>query len=229
MISVRSLNFSYGKLAILNNVNLTFESGLCHIILGPSGSGKSTFLKLIAGLLQSNSGSIIRPKTYGYVLQEGGLFNHLNVFENISIQSQQLGWNNSDITKRVNELCELTQFPKERLKLSPLDISGGQRQRIALMRALFLKPEMLMLDESLTGLDPLLKYDLLKDLRKIISQLKITTLHVTHDLVEAAHLGDNIVLLNAGQVEEVASKLEFFSHPKKEFTKKFLQSQKVEI
>jgi osmoprotectant transport system ATP-binding protein len=227
MIQLEQVSFSYGVKPLLKNFTLKLEPGLCHIILGPSGSGKSTLLKLIAGLLRPTSGQIQTPKTFGYVLQEGGLFYHLNVADNISIQGLMRGWSTEKIRQRTLQLCELTQFPSNLLPEAPSEISGGQRQRVSLMRALFLDPEVLLLDESLSALDPILKYDLMRELKAIVTGLKKTTVHVTHDLMEAAVLGDRIVLLNEGKLEESASKVDFFKNPQTDFAKKFIQSQKV--
>ena len=229
MIQLDNVSFSYGSQVILKNITHTFKSGKYHMILGPSGNGKSTLLKLIAGFLKPQSGALSKPANYGYVLQEGGLFSHLNISQNISIQGLNESWSKQKITLRIQQLCDLTRFSTDLLMKFPEQISGGQKQRVALMRSLFLDPEVLLFDESLTGLDPLLKYILMKDLSAIIKDLKKTVLHVTHDLVEASILADEILLLKDGKVEEATDKVSFFKNPVSEFSQQYIQSQKVVI
>lgn len=227
VIEFKNVSHSYAQKIVLKDIDFKFPAGQCQIVLGPSGSGKSTILKLIAGLESPTSGDIKRPNSYGYVLQEGGLFPHLDIFENIAIQGFALKWPSKNIASRVHELCELTQFPQDLLRSHPNQVSGGQKQRAALMRALFLDPQVLLLDESLSALDPLLKFDLMRDLKSILSNLKKTAVLVTHDLMEASVLGDRILLLNEGSVEEFASRSDFFQRPQSAFAKRFIQSQKV--
>lgn len=229
MIQLQNVRFSYDHKLILNDITHEFQSRKYHIILGPSGNGKSTLLKLIAGYLTPSSGTITKIDNYGFVLQDGGLFKHLNAKNNIAIQGLQLKWSNQKIDQRVEELCALTRFPLDLLFKFPSSLSGGQRQRLALMRSLFLNPEVLLFDESLTGIDPLLKYELMKDLIQIIKKLEKTVLHVTHDLIEASILADEIILMNEGRIEEACDKKIFFTNPKSEFSQKYIQSQKVEL
>ncbi len=229
MIQLNDVCFSYGSKLILKNITHTFKSEKYHMILGPSGNGKSTLLKLIAGFLTPQSGTLSKPDNYGYVLQEGGLFSHLNISQNISIQGLNEAWSKQKMTLRIQELCDLTRFPTDLLSKFPEQISGGQKQRVALMRSLFLNPDVLLFDESLTGIDPLLKYTLMKDLSAIINNLKKTVLHVTHDLVEASILADEILLLKDGRVEEATNKVSFFKNPASEFSQQYIQSQKVAL
>jgi osmoprotectant transport system ATP-binding protein len=229
MIALNKISFSYKTTLILNEVTHQFQDEKYHIILGPSGSGKSTLLKLIAGFLRPQVGEITPLSSYGFVLQEGGLFPHLNVAQNMSIQGIDLHWDAHRLRTRIQELCELTRVSSDLLAKYPNEISGGQKQRVALMRALFLDPNVLLFDESLNGLDPLLKYSLMEDLLDIIRKLKKTVLHVTHDLLEASVLGDEILLLNDGRIEEASEKSIFFKYPVSSFTKKYIQSQKVAL
>lgn len=229
MIQLQDVRFSYDEKPILNGITHTFSAHKYHIILGPSGNGKSTLLKLIAGYLAPTSGTITKIQNYGFVLQDGGLFKHLDAKNNIAIQGIQLSWSQDKIQKRVQELCDLTRFPSDLLSKLPSSLSGGQRQRIALMRSLFLDPDLLLFDESLTGIDPLLKYNLMQDLIQIIKKLNKTVLHVTHDLIEASNLADEILLMNEGKVEEACDKRTFFTNPKSAFSQLYIQSQKVEL
>ncbi len=229
MIKIKDLTFSYSTTSILKGITHNFEENKYHTILGPSGNGKSTLLKLVAGYLQPTSGTITKSENYGYVLQDGGLFNHLDAKTNIGIQGIHLGWSAKQISNRVDELCELTRFPRNLIDKRPSTLSGGQRQRLALMRSLFLDPKILLFDEFLSGIDPLLKYQLMKDLISIIRNLQKTVLHVTHDLVEASILSDEIVLMNNGAIDLACNKKSFFSNPTTEFSQNYIQSQRVEL
>ena len=136
----------------------------------------------------------------GYVIQEGGLFPNLSARETVSLMASYLGWDKERIEKRVEELCKLTKFPKDALNRYPIQISGGQRQRLSLMRALMLDPDILLLDEPLGALDPLIRSELQEDLKEIFSALSKTVVMVTHDIGEAAFFGDNIVLIKDGNI-----------------------------
>src|SRR5262249_54127185 len=136
----------------------------------------------------------------GYVIQEGGLFPHLTARGNITLMARYLGWGTERVQKRLGELARLTRFPLEALDRYPAQVSGGQRQRIGLMRALMLDPDLLLLDEPLGALDPLVRAELQTDLRMIFQTLKKTIVLVTHDLAEAAFFGGTIVLLRNGQI-----------------------------
>src|SRR5205809_8067586 len=135
----------------------------------------------------------------GYVIQDGGLFPHLTARHNLTLQPRLFRKRRDEIEKRIIELCELTKFPGSGLDRYPLELSGGQRQRVSLMRALMLSPELLLLDEPLGALDPLVRASLQKDLKTIFAQLNQTVLFVTHDLGEAIYFSSEIVLMNEGK------------------------------
>src|SRR5215212_503586 len=203
----------YGESPALYPTTLSLERGKTTVLIGPSGCGKSTLLRLIIGLITPDQGSIrfenvaltpdqipqIRRRT-GYVIQEGGLFPHLTARGNVLLMARHLGRPATDTAPRIRELCELTRFPEKLLDRFPAELSGGQRQRVSLMRALMLSPELLLLDEPLGALDPLVRAALQHDLKEIFSRLGQTVLLVTHDLAEAAYLGDQIVLMNQGRI-----------------------------
>ncbi|PYK58307.1 MAG: ABC transporter ATP-binding protein, partial [Verrucomicrobia bacterium] len=164
-------------------------------LIGPSGCGKSTILRLIVGLVTADSGEIqfdgekIASETImkirrrlGYVIQDGGLFPHLTARHNLMLQPRLFRKGRDEIEKRIAELSELTKFPSGGLDRYPLELSGGQRQRVSLMRALMLSPELLLLDEPFAALDPLVRVNLQRDLKKICARLQQTVLLVTHDL-----------------------------------------------
>src|SRR5438270_12361107 len=208
-------------------------------LIGPSGCGKSTLLRLIVGLVSPDTGEIqfdgerIEPDTImkirrrlGYVIQDGGLFPHLTARRNLVLQSNLFGKNRNEIEERMAELCALTKFPSSGLDRYPLELSGGQRQRVSLMRALMLSPELLLLDEPLGALDPLVRAALQKDLKEIFSRLQQTTLLVTHDLAEAAYLGDAIVLMNEGRIVQRGSIVDLREHPASSFVSAFINAQR---
>ena len=229
----------FGGAAALHPLDLRFDPGKTTVLIGPSGCGKSTILRLIIGLLQSDSGTIefdgqkvtaenltrIRRRT-GYVIQDGGLFPHLTARGNVLLMANQLGRPTDEMKSRLLELCALTRFPVEGLDRYPLELSGGQRQRVSLMRALTLSPELLLLDEPLGALDPLVRAALQKDLKEIFTRLRQTAILVTHDLAEAAFLGDRIVLMNEGTVAQSGTISELRDQPASEFVTDFINAQR---
>lgn len=209
------------------------------VLIGPSGCGKSTFLRLLIGLVGPDAGEItfdgkpVAPATVravrlrvGYVIQDGGLFPHLTARGNVTLMARHLGWDREATAARVAELTDLTRFPAEGLNRCPHELSGGQRQRVALMRALLLNPDALLLDEPLGALDPLLRADLQAELRDIFRRLGKTVVLVTHDLTEATIFADRVVLLRAGQVVQEGSPADLWHHPADAFVTQFVQAQR---
>src|SRR3954449_10875111 len=158
----------YGSGAAVDGIDLTFASGRTTALLGPSGCGKSTVLRLLVALVSPDAGEIIadgRPlaahdiealrRRVGYVIQDGGLFPHLTAAENVTLMARYLRWDPARAARRLDELAALTRFPKDGLARYPNELSGGQVQRVAIMRALLLDPEVLLLDEPLSALGPL--------------------------------------------------------------------------
>jgi osmoprotectant transport system ATP-binding protein len=176
-------------------------------------------------MLNSSNVSSLRKKI-GYVIQDGGLFPHLTAHENVSVMAKYLGWNLDRIQRRVLELCELTKFPADALDRYPVQISGGQRQRVSLMRALMLDPDILLLDEPLGALDPLIRFELQTDLREIFQALEKTVVMVTHDIGEAGFFGDTIVLLRDGNIVQEGTLLELVQTPADPFVTRFINAQR---
>src|SRR2546429_8280439 len=156
---------------------------------------------------------------------EGGLFPHLTARGNILLMARHLGRDENRTRARLGELCALTRFPESLLDRYPLELSGGQRQRVSLMRALMLSPELLLLDEPLGALDPLVRAALQKDLKEIFARLQQTALLVTHDLAEAAYLGDEIVLMNEGRIVQQGSIAHLREKPANPFVLEFINAQ----
>ena len=239
MISLRNISKHYGDVHALDNVSLDIERGTTTALIGPSGCGKSTLLRALIGLVVPDSGEIefhgqaVCPATseevrrqVGYVVQDCGLFPHLTARRNIELMAKHIGWPDTQRRQRILELAELTHFPEGCLDRYPTELSGGQNQRVGLMRALMLEPEILLMDEPLGALDPMIRFDLQEDLREIFATLKKTVVIVTHDLAEAAFLGDRIVLLRDGGIEQMGSLDDMLHAPANDFVQQFVRAQR---
>ncbi len=239
LVRVIGIAKKYGETEALAPTDLDIAQGKTTVLIGPSGCGKSTLLRLIIGLIEPDAGSVlfenapVEPESIlqfrrrvGYVIQEGGLFPHLDARSNVLLMPRHLGKSDSEMQERLRELCELTQFPNEALDRYPAELSGGQRQRVSLMRALVLSPELLLLDEPLGALDPLVRAALQQDLKQIFAKLQQTAIVVTHDLAEAAYLGDMIVLMNAGRVVQKGSIDDLRQRPTNDFVREFINAQR---
>jgi len=242
MLLLDNVHKSFEHIAAVRSFSLPVEEGKTTILIGPSGCGKSTVLRLIIGLIPPDSGTIeldgeaVAPdralmmrRKMGYVIQEGGLFPHLTTYRNITLMATYLGWPAARIEARVAELSDLTQFPQHGLSRYPAQLSGGQRQRVSLMRALMLDPELLLMDEPLGALDPMIRVDVQGELKSIFRKLKKTVLMVTHDLGEAAYLGDTIVLMLEGEIVQKGPLKSLLETPADPFVTRFVQAQRVPI
>jgi len=239
LVRLVGVSKTFGDAPAVHSVDLSVERGKTTVLIGPSGCGKSTLLRLIIGLIQPDTGEIqfdgtqLRPdkidivrRRVGYVIQEGGLFPHLSATRNILLMARHLGRAENEMRARLNELCALSRFPENLLDRYPLELSGGQRQRVSLMRALMLSPELLLLDEPLGALDPLVRAALQKDLKEIFARLRQTALLVTHDLAEAAYLGDEIVLMHEGRIVQQGSLKDLRQRPATNFVSEFINAQR---
>ena len=239
MLSLIDVSKSFNHIKAVQSVNLVVQEGQTTVLIGPSGCGKSTILRLIIGLIFPDSGTVvfhgerILPETVldlrrrmGYVIQEGGLFPHLTTHQNITLMASYVGWSRSKIERRLSELIELTQFPADGLSRYPAQLSGGQRQRVSLMRALMLDPELLLMDEPLGALDPLIRIDVQAELKSIFQKLHKTVLMVTHDLGEAAYLGDTMVLMRDGLFIQEGTLEELVKSPADPFVTRFVNAQR---
>ncbi len=204
-------------------------------LVGPSGSGKSTVLRLLVGLLSADAGQVfvvgqpMRPDTaqslrlrIGYLIQEGGLFPHLSAGANLSVVARFLGGVKRRNQRRIAELVELTRLPDDLLDRFPAQLSGGERQRVALVRALFLDPDVILLDEPLGALDALVRTRLQDELRQMFRALAKTVIFVTHDLAEAVFIADEIVVMGGGLMVEHGQPETLVRHPKSELTASLL-------
>jgi len=238
-VQLLGVSKSFGGAAALHPTDLDFQPGLTTALIGPSGCGKSTLLRLIIALLLPDRGRVLFDKEevteataqavrrrVGYVIQEGGLFPHLTARANVLLMSRHLGRSSGETAERLAELCALSQFPRPALDRYPTELSGGQRQRVSLMRALMLAPEVLLLDEPLGALDPLVRSALQRDLKEIFARLKQTTILVTHDMGEAAYLADEIVLMNEGRIVQRGNATDLRDRPANEFVSEFISAQR---
>ena len=239
MLELVGVSKRLGGAEVLRGIDLTAAAGVTTVLIGPSGCGKSTVLRLILGLLSPDAGVVrvggaeVGPRTVdavrartGYVIQDGGLFPHLDARDNVRLMARQRGWDAARIQRRVDELVALTRFPADALARFPVELSGGQRQRVSLMRALMLDPDVILLDEPMAALDPLVRADLQADLRAIFRALGKTVVLVTHDLTEAGRLGDTILLMRDGAVVQAGTLAELVRAPRDEFVRHFINAQR---
>lgn len=238
MISAQNITKTYDQ-RVLDDVSFTIPTGRTISLIGPSGCGKSTLLRIIMGLIPADSGTVeiagekmhsgnvleLRRKM-GYVIQTGGLFPHLTARENLTLVTNFLKLNPEEVEERIEKLITLTNIDPSLLERKPEKLSGGQAQRISLMRALMLDPPILLMDEPLGSIDPLVRHELQNDLRSIFRELKKTVLIVTHDLGEAAFLGDSISLMQSGRIVQEGTIREIIDKPENEFVEQFVNAQR---
>ena len=240
MLRLVDIAKSFGTRIVLRSMSMEIPVGKTTALLGPSGCGKSTLLRVVAGLIPPDQGQVffdgevVTPQNVqklrqkmGFVLQDGGLFPHLTARGNAGLLARHLGWEVSRVNARVEELADLTRLPHDVLNRYPHQISGGQRQRVGIMRALMLDPEVMLLDEPMGALDPLVRYDLQNDLKEIFCSLQKTVLLVTHDLGEADFLGDDVVLLKDGRIVQQGTLEDLANRPADSFVTDFIRAQRI--
>ena len=216
MLELVDVHKHLGDKLVLHPLDLEVPAGKTLVVLGPSGCGKSTMIRLMNGLLRPDSGAVyfdgemllvnnVAPvrRRMGYVIQGGGLFPHLTARQNMTLVARHLGHDASAMAKRVEELRKLTSFPGDGLDRYPRELSGGQRQRVSLMRALFLDPELLLLDEPLGALDPMIRS-------------------------EAAFFADDVVLMRDGVVVQRGPLVDLLQDPADAFVTRFVNAQRTD-
>ncbi len=232
---LRGIVVRFGGHAALGPLDLDVERGRTLAVIGPSGCGKSTLLRVLVGLVVPDEGELrfedappvpASRLRLGYVIQEGGLFPHMTAAANVTIMARRLGWERARVDARLAELAALARFPTGALARYPGELSGGQRQRVGLMRALMLDPEALLLDEPLGALDPLVRAELQDDLRAIFRAVGKTVVLVTHDLAEAAYLGDRLLLLRDGRIAQDGVAADLLERPADDFVARFIGAQR---
>ncbi len=235
-ITLRGVSKQFGEFAAVDDVDLDIPTGALLALLGPSGCGKTTLLRLIAGLETPESGQVlidgrdatlwpIRDRKVGFVFQNYALFRHMSVFDNVAfglkVKARRERPTTAVIRKKVQSLLELVQlgFAGDRY---PAQLSGGQKQRVALARALAVDPEVLLLDEPFGALDAQVRHELRRWLRRLHTELKFTSIFVTHDQQEAIEVADTIVVLNRGRIEQSGVPGEVYDLPRSAYVHRFL-------
>ncbi|WP_375485534.1 sulfate/molybdate ABC transporter ATP-binding protein [uncultured Jatrophihabitans sp.] len=231
-IEIQGIGKRFGDFVALDDINLSVRSGTLTALLGPSGGGKSTLLRIVAGLEKADEGSVLidgddattvppRHRDVGFVFQHYAAFTHLSVFKNIAFGLEIRKRPKDEIRKRVNDLLELVHLEQFADRL-PAQLSGGQRQRMALARALAVEPKVLLLDEPFGALDAKVRKELRDWLRRLHDEVHVTTVFVTHDQEEALEVSDEIVVINAGRIEQVGSPDDLYDKPANDFVMSFL-------
>mgnify|MGYP006270766265 CR=1 FL=1 len=223
---------SYGPVNALRPVDLTIEEGEFLTLLGPSGCGKTTTLRIVAGFVEPTGGRVMlggaditwaapNRRNIGMVFQDYALFPHMTVAENIGFGLQERGEEKRRIERRVRELLELIHLPDAAGRY-PSEISGGQAQRVAVARAVAYAPGVLLMDEPLGALDLKLREAMQKEIRRIQQELRITTIYVTHDQVEAMAMSDRIAVMKDGVMQQVGTAREIYDRPSTRFVADFV-------
>jgi osmoprotectant transport system ATP-binding protein len=239
MLELQNISKTFEDRSVLADVNLMVPKGATHALIGSSGSGKTTLLRITLGLIPFDKGYVkindqallsFTPVEWadriGYVPQDGGLFPHISAKNNIALIARLRGWRRSRIDDRVEELRKLVDLDAEILTRFPREMSGGQKQRVSIMRAAMMDPAVMLLDEPMAALDPLIRRSLQQELKSIFQRLNKTVLLVTHDLGEAVYLAEQITLLHEGRVVQAGSYRDLLLQPATPFVSQFINAQR---
>ena len=233
-ISLNNLTKSYGKTEVLHHVAGDINDGEFIVIVGPSGCGKSTLLRMVAGLETVTSGEIsiggkvvndLEPadRDIAMVFQNYALYPHMTVAQNMGYGLKIRGMSKAEIRQKVEEAADILEI-REYLPRKPRQLSGGQRQRVAMGRAIVRDPQVFLFDEPLSNLDAKLRVQMRLEIRKLQRRLGVTAIYVTHDQVEAMTLGDRLMVLNGGYVEQFGTPIELYERPASIFVAGFIGS-----
>ena len=239
MISIKNVTKGYENGPIIEHINLDIEDGGCVVIIGGSGCGKSTLLRMIAGLESVSQGNIVigdkvvndvapKDRDIAMVFQSYALYPHLNVKENISLGLKVRHVAKCEIERRVERAAEILKL-EEYLTRKPKELSGGQRQRVALARAIVREPKVFLMDEPLSNLDAKLRCEMRTEIKKLHNRLKTTFIYVTHDQTEALTMGDRIVVLNEGNVEQVDTPDNIYNNPANTYVATFMGTNPMNL
>jgi len=226
-LDLTDINKKYGNVTALKKLNLKLNKGEILSILGPSGAGKTTILKIIAGLENVQSGKIVfknkiinniepKDRNFAMVFETYALYPHISVFENLASPLNALRMNKEEIKEKVEKIASILGM-KPYLDRKPANLSGGQRQRVALGRALVKPAELYLMDEPIAHLDAKLRFQMTAEFKNLQSRLNISIIYVTHDWREALSLGDHVIVLNNGEIEQYGSSEEVFYNPANTF------------
>lgn len=231
-VIIKNVSKKFGSNYVIEGMNLSVEEGELLSLLGPSGCGKSTTLRMLAGFIEPNEGSILikdkdvtklpaNQRDTAMVFQNYALFPHMTIFDNVAFGLKMKKTSKSEINKQVVESLEMVNLEKYKDRY-PSQLSGGQQQRVALARALIVNPNLLLLDEPLSNLDAKLREKMRVEIRKLQQRLGLTTIFVTHDQEEALVLSDRIAVLNEGEIIQVGTPKEIYERPKTRFVADFI-------
>ena len=238
MIRFENVTKRYDGTAVVSDFNLEINEGEFFVLIGPSGSGKTTTLKMINKLILLSEGYLYidgeKISEYdiqelrwniGYVLQQIALFPNMTVEENITIVPEMLKWSKEDMRNRVTELLSSVNLDPDTYRSRQVsELSGGEQQRIGVVRALAADPDIILMDEPFSALDPITRSSLQEDVLNLQQKFKKTIVFVTHDMQEAIQLGDRICVMNKGKIEQVGTAEEILKHPANDFVKDFLRT-----
>jgi multiple sugar transport system ATP-binding protein len=233
-VMMKALNKKYDEVHAVKDVNLHIRDKEFMVLVGPSGCGKSTTLRMVAGLEEISSGEIhigdrlvndLPPKDrdIAMVFQNYALYPHMSVYDNMAFGLKMRKFAKAEIEKRVKDAAEILGI-QELLKRKPRQLSGGQRQRVAVGRAIVRHPQVFLFDEPLSNLDAKLRVQMRVELKKLHDRLETTAIYVTHDQVEAMTLGDRVVVMKDGWIQQVGEPLELYGHPTNKFVAGFIGS-----
>jgi osmoprotectant transport system ATP-binding protein len=240
MLELQDIHKNFEGRSVLADVNLTVPKGATHALIGSSGSGKTTLLRITLGLIPFDKGYVkindqallsFTPVEWadriGYVPQDGGLFPHITGRNNVALIAKLRGWRKSRIDDRVEELRKVVDLDPEILTHFPREMSGGQKQRVSIMRAAMMDPAVMLLDEPMAALDPLIRRSLQQELKSIFQRLGKTVLLVTHDLGEAVFLAEHITMLHEGRMVQSGTYRDLLLHPANQFVTQFINAQRT--
>jgi multiple sugar transport system ATP-binding protein len=227
----------YGEVQVVHGIDLSIEPGEFVVFVGPSGCGKSTLLRMIAGLEPITGGNLLidgermnevpaAKRGIAMVFQSYALYPHMSVYKNLAFGLETAGLKKAEIEPRVKRAAEILRI-EPLLQRKPKQLSGGQRQRVAIGRAIVREPRIFLFDEPLSNLDAELRVQMRVEIAKLHNDLGNTMIYVTHDQVEAMTMADKIVVLNAGQIEQVGAPLELYNSPRNKFVAGFIGSPKM--
>lgn len=233
-VELRSIHKTYGNDEVIPSIDLSIADEEFVAIVGPSGCGKSTLLRMIAGLEQITSGDLFigdrnvnranpSERDVAMVFQNYALYPHMSVFDNIAFNLQLAGRPKAEIKERVGEAARMLDLTSL-LDRKPHQLSGGQRQRVAMGRAIVRKPSVFLFDEPLSNLDAKLRVLMRAEIKELHQKVKITSIYVTHDQIEAMTLADRVVVLNKGRIEQQGTPMELYSKPANIFVAGFIGS-----
>jgi multiple sugar transport system ATP-binding protein len=231
-IKIENITKRFGDFVAVNNANLTVEDQEFVVLLGPSGCGKTTLLRAVAGLGMADEGRICigsrditylppRERNISMVFQSYAIFPHMKVFDNIAFGLKMKKMDSKEIQRRVHQAAEMLHI-EAMLDRFPRNMSGGQRQRVAVARAIAMQAEVLLMDEPLSNLDALLRLEMRAELKRLLRELKATTIYVTHDQIEALSMGDRIAVMRDGVIQQVDKPTLVYDLPVNQFVGGFI-------